>query len=77
MTLMTSENKPIISAVIPAYNENQGISVAITHIADILNTCESAWEIIVVDDGSHDQTFQQICLLSEAEPRIKGVSLVT
>lgn len=75
MTLMTSENKPIISAVIPAYNENQGISVAITHIADILNTCESAWEIIVVDDGSHDQTFQQICLLSEAEPRIKGVSL--
>ncbi len=72
---MTSENKPIISAVIPAYNENQGISAAITHIAGILNACESAWEIIVVDDGSHDQTYQQICQLSKAEPRIKGLSL--
>ena len=75
MTLMTSKNKPIISAVIPAYNENQGISAAITHIAGILNACESAWEIIVVDDGSHDQTYQQICQLSKAEPRIKGLSL--
>jgi glycosyltransferase involved in cell wall biosynthesis len=75
MTLMTSENKPIISAVIPAYNENQGISVAVTHIAGILNACENAWEIIVVDDGSHDQTYQQICQLSKSEPRIKGLSL--
>jgi len=75
MTLMTSENKPIISAVIPAYNENQGISAAITYIAGILNECESAWEIIVVDDGSHDQTYQQICQLSKTEPRIKGLSL--
>jgi polyisoprenyl-phosphate glycosyltransferase len=75
MTLMTSKNKPIISAVIPAYNENQGISAAITHIAGILNACESAWEIIVVDDGSHDQTYQQICQLSKSEPRIKGLSL--
>jgi len=72
---MTSENKPIISAVIPAYNEHQGISAAVTHIASILNSCDSAWEIIVVDDGSRDETYQQICLLSEAEPRIKGLSL--
>lgn len=75
MTLMTPENKPIISAVIPAYNENQGISEAITHIAGILNNCESAWEIIVVDDGSRDETYQKICQLSKFEPRIKGLSL--
>ena len=75
MTLITSVNQPIISAVIPAYNESQGLSAALTHIAGILNTCENAWEIIVVDDGSRDETYQQICQLSKAEPRIKGLSL--
>ncbi len=72
---LTTQKSPIISAVIPAYNESQGIKEAITHIAGILGTCESAWEIIVVDDGSHDQTYQQICQLSQAEPRIKGIAL--
>ena len=75
MTLITSVNQPIISAVIPAYNESQGLSAALTHIAGILNACENAWEIIVVDDGSRDETYQQICQLSKAEPRIKGLSL--
>ncbi len=75
MTLITLVNQPIISAVIPAYNESQGLSAALTHIAGILNACENAWEIIVVDDGSRDETYQQICQLSKAEPRIKGLSL--
>ena len=74
MNLNTQEN-PIISAVIPAHNESQGITEAIKKIAGILSACESAWEIIIVDDGSNDQTYQKICQLSEAEPRIKGIAL--
>lgn len=74
MKLITNE-RPVISAVIPAYNESQGIEEAIKQIAGILAACESAWEIVVVDDGSRDQTYQQICRLSQAEPRIKGVAL--
>ncbi len=72
---LTTQESPIISAVIPAYNESQGITEAIKRIADILNACESAWEIIIIDDGSSDQTYQKICQLSEAEPRIKGIAL--
>ncbi len=71
----TTQTSPVISAVIPAYNESQGIKEAITHIAGILSACESSWEIIIVDDGSRDQTYQQICQLSQAEPRIKGIAL--
>ena len=74
MNLITQEN-PVISAVIPAYNESQGLKEAITQIAGILNACEGSWEIIIVDDGSRDQTYQQICQLSVTEPRIKGISL--
>lgn len=74
MNLNTQEN-PIISAVIPSYNESQGITEAIKRIAGILSACESAWEIIIIDDGSKDETYQKICQLSEAEPRIKGIAL--
>lgn len=66
---------PLISAVIPAYNENQSITKTVEQIAAVLGTCESVWEIIVVDDGSCDQTYQQICQLSETDPRVKGISL--
>ena len=75
MTSPSKTSRPVISAVIPAYNESQGIKEAVTHIAEIISACESDWEIILVDDGSRDQTFQQIAELAAAEPRIKGISL--
>ena len=74
MNLITKK-KPIISAVIPAYNESQGLKEAITKIAEILGACEKNWEIVIVDDGSSDQTYQQIVQLAKAEPRIKGIAL--
>ncbi len=72
---LTNQQSPIISAVIPAYNESQGLKDAITKIAEILDACEKNWEIVIVDDGSSDQTYQQIVQLSKAEPRIKGIAL--
>ncbi len=72
---LTTQESPIISAVIPAYNESQGITEAIKKIAGILSACERAWEIVIIDDGSSDQTYQKICQLSETDPRIKGIAL--
>jgi glycosyltransferase involved in cell wall biosynthesis len=67
---------PVISAVIPAHNESQGIEDAVKQIAEILNSCvNDDWEIIVIDDGSSDQTYQKIRALSEADGRIKGIAL--
>lgn len=72
---LTTQESPVISIVIPAYNESWGIKDTLTQVAWILDACGTAWEIIVVDDGSRDQTYQQLCCLSEADPRIKGVAL--
>ena len=72
---LTNQQKPVISAVIPAYNESKGLKEAINKIAEILEACEKNWEIVIVDDGSSDQTYQQIVQLSEAESRIKGLAL--
>jgi polyisoprenyl-phosphate glycosyltransferase len=74
MNITTQQNR-VISTVIPAYNESQGLQEAITKIAAILDACEKNWEIVIVDDGSSDQTYQQVVQLSKAEPRIKGIAL--
>jgi glycosyltransferase involved in cell wall biosynthesis len=44
------------SVVIPAYNEEHGINPVLDHIGDILSNSPWPYELIVVDDGSHDQT---------------------
>ncbi len=69
-----SLQKPEISVLIPAYNEGEGMERALNTIASILDTIDSNWEIIVVDDGSKDNTYKRICLYSQTEPRVKGVS---
>jgi len=46
-----------ISAVLPAYNEEDNIENATRQMADVLRSLElKDWEVIVVDDGSVDQT---------------------
>ena len=72
---LTNQQKPVISAVIPAYNESKGLKEAINKIAEILEACEKNWEIVIVDDGSSDQTYQQVVQLAKADSRIKGIAL--
>lgn len=50
----------LISVVIPAHNESRGIAATLQEISAVLATTEFPWEIIVVDDGSTDDTFGQL-----------------
>lgn len=72
---LTTENKNLISVIIPAYNESQGITATLKEVARTLDTCAVDWEIVVVDDGSRDPTYQKIAELAQMEPRIKGIAL--
>ncbi len=47
---------PLVSVVIPAYNEELAIEKDITLIQKTLNDAGYDWELIVVDDGSQDRT---------------------
>lgn len=47
---------PLVSVVIPAYNEELAIEQDVTLIRDTLDAAGYAWELIVVDDGSRDRT---------------------
>lgn len=48
--------RPSLSLILPAYNEAEGISSAVTEADDALRRFADDYEILVVDDGSRDET---------------------
>lgn len=60
--------QPLFSVVIPTFNRSRTIQRAVD---SVLGQTEQDFEIIIVDDGSTDETFRVVNVLSAAEPRIK------
>lgn len=60
-----------ISVVIPAYNEENNIERTIVSIVDYLKNRPEAYEILVSDDGSLDQTAGLVERLAKSNPKIK------
>lgn len=58
-----------ISAVIPAYNEEDGIGPVVRSLAEVLKKRAAKFEIIVVDDGSGDKTFDNAAAAGAAAVR--------
>ena len=65
---------PSISAVLPAYNEEKIIAATATSMAATLADLTDDYEVVVVNDGSHDATRQIVEALSAQNPRIRCVS---
>ncbi|MEN8131180.1 MAG: glycosyltransferase family 2 protein [Pseudomonadota bacterium] len=72
---METHESKLLSIVIPAHNEASGIADALDTIRGTLATCNMEWEVIVVDDGSHDKTFARLNELARADARIKCIRL--
>ena len=67
----------MISIVIPAYNEERNLAVLHASVREVLDAAVGAddWELVVVDDGSTDGTWDAIDALSTADVRVRGVRL--
>lgn len=63
----------MLSIVLPCYYEEENIPVVYKQIKSALP--DVRMEIIFVDDGSGDATFQRISELSAADPSVKGIRL--
>src|SRR5215813_6367255 len=58
-----------ISAVLPAYNEEENIETAATRLAEVFRSLGfREWEVIIVDDGSRDHTPQIADRLAAEDP---------
>ena len=71
----TSSNEPFLSVVLPVYNEQARLPLALADILDYLAQSKGPWEIVIADDGSTDRTPELIREWSGREPRIRAVAL--
>ena len=62
-------NDPWLSIVIPAYNEEETISKTLNDLKSVLDGIKKSYEIIVVDDGSNDNS-------AEVVKNIKNINFV-
>lgn len=64
----------LISIVVPAYEEAENLPLLHEKIdAAMAAFPELRWELLLVDDGSRDETWDVIHLLRDHDPRVKGV----
>lgn len=64
---MDSQSDIFLSLVIPAYNEQENIPVLLQRVEASLNQLGKPYEVILIDDGSTDQTPQ---MLADAMTRL-------
>jgi glycosyltransferase involved in cell wall biosynthesis len=62
---------PLLSIVIPMYNEEAVIEQCFNTLKPILDAVDQDWEIICVDDGSRDDSVKIVRRLADADARIK------
>lgn len=68
-------NAPELSIVVPVFNEARNLTPLAARLSPALEVCCASFEVILVDDGSHDETFAALENLHAADPRYKALSL--
>ena len=58
-TLNLEGDKCLISIIIPAYNLSNKIKHTVKNVKHVLNSLRISYEIVIVDDGSSDNTYQK------------------
>lgn len=62
-----------LSVVLPAYNEEQMLAKTCRTLKKILDLAEINYELVIVDDGSTDQTWKIIEKTAEKDRNVTGV----
>ena len=63
----------MLSVVLPSYNEEKMIPIAASRLGKILSEAKIDYELLFVDDGSHDRTWEEIRRCAKDDRHVVGV----
>ena len=72
---MHQQSKLDISVIVPAYNEAESLPELVSWIERVADTEGLSREIIIVDDGSSDATWQTVRDLAQASASVHGIRM--
>jgi glycosyltransferase involved in cell wall biosynthesis len=64
---------PEISVVVPMRNEAPNVAELYRELTAALSACGRRYEIIAIDDGSTDETFERLAALQRQDPRLRVI----
>lgn len=62
-----------ISVVVPLYDEVESLPELTSWISRVMDDHKFSYEVILVDDGSRDGSWDMICRLKQNNPHLKGI----
>lgn len=68
--------KPTLSIVIPVYNGEGTLVELVERLEQVLPELSSAYEILLINDGSRDRSWEVICQLAEGHPAVRGLNMM-
>jgi dolichol-phosphate mannosyltransferase len=70
---ISASGRPTLSIVVPAFNEAGNLERFFEELEPVLREIQLPWELIIVDDGSKDATWETIRILNTRDPRVRGI----
>src|SRR5687767_13125912 len=71
----TQLEAPAVSVVIPVHDEQDNVEALHARLLSSLEALGRPFEVIVVDDGSRDETYSRFAALAADDDRVKLVRL--
>lgn len=71
---MTRDN-PILSIIVPLFNEEESIPLLHKKICEAVDPMGISYEILLVDDGSRDRTFEVASAIAESDKKLRVIEL--
>lgn len=62
-----------VSIILPAYDEADTIQPIYRQVTELFAECQYTYEILFVDDGSTDSTWEKIVALAQADSHVRAV----
>jgi glycosyltransferase involved in cell wall biosynthesis len=73
---MLTKFVPELSVVIPVFNEEDNIDELYKQVKAALDQLQRSWELILIDDGSTDTSFDKLSKIAEIDKRVKVIRFV-
>lgn len=65
-----------VSVVVPVYNSEGSLTPLVERLAAVLPTVAKEWEVLLVNDGSRDGSWNVVRELAARYPRVRGIRMM-
>ena len=66
---------PYLSVTIPIYNEEDNVALLYERTRDALDSLGETWELVLVNDGSRDDSARRLDAVAAQDPRVRVIHL--